>query len=124
VEGERLGGCVVLVVEDEPLVGLELVETLSSCGARVVSACRVADAIKSVDLHQISAAILDINLGREDCSALCQNLSQRRIPFVFYTGYATAPDGWSDVPIITKPAQGTQIVDTVERLCRSHQEAA
>ena len=97
---------------------------LTASGAHVVSACRIADAITSVDRHQISAAILDINLGGEDCSVLCQHLSQRQIPFAFYTGYTTAPDGWRDVPIINKPAHGTQIVDAVERLCGSHQRAA
>ncbi len=103
---------------------MEVVETLTACGAHVVSACRVADAINAVELHQISAAVLDINLGGEDCPLLCQHLSQRHIPFVFYTGYTTPPDGWADVPIITKPAHGTQIVDAVERLCGSQQRAA
>jgi CheY-like chemotaxis protein len=112
------------VVEDEPLLGLEVVETLTARGAHVVSAGRVADAVRAVGQHQISAAVLDINLGGEDCSVLCQHLSQRQIPFVFYTGYSTPPKGWADVPIITKPAHRTQIGDAVERLCGSHQEAA
>ena len=124
MKGQRLGGCVILVVEDEPLVGLELVETLTASGAHVVSACRIADAIASVDRHQIKAAILDINLGGDDCSVLCQHLAQLRIPFAFYTGYATAPDGWRNVPIIQKPAHGTEIVDAAERLCGAHQRAA
>ena len=112
MEKARLSDRIVLVVEDEPLVRLELVETLSSCGAHVLSACRVADAIKSIDLHKIAAALLDINLGGEDCSVLCEHLSQRKIPFAFYTGYVAAPDGWRDVPIITKPARRTQIVNS------------
>ena len=105
------------MVEDEPLVGLEIVEALAVCGAHVITARREPDAIASVDRHQISAALLDINLSGEDCSVLCQYLSQRRIPFAFYTGYTTPPDGWSNVPIISKPAHRAQIVDTVERLC-------
>ena len=124
VANSRLHGCIVLVVEDEPLIGLEIVEALSAFGAHGLSACGVADAIKAVDLHRIAAAVLDINLGGDDCSVLCTHLSQRQIPFVFYTGYATAPDGWGYVPIITKPAHPTQIVDAVERICGSHQQAA
>jgi DNA-binding response OmpR family regulator len=124
VQISRLDGRLILVVEDEPLVGVEIIEVLTASGAHAVSARRVADAIKAVDLNHITAAVPDINLGGDDCSVLCQHLSQRRIPFVFYTGYAAAPDGWGYVPILTKPAYGTQIVDTVERLCRSHQEAA
>lgn len=124
MEDQRLSGNTVLVVEDEPLVALEIAEMLTASGARVVSACRIADAIPSVDSHRMSAAVLDINLGGDDCSVLCEYLSQRHIPFVFYTGYNMAPDGWGHVPIITKPAHQTQIVDMVERLCRAPQEAA
>ena len=112
------------MVEDEPLLGLEAVETLTARGAHVVSAGRLADAVKAVGRYQISAAVLDINLGGENCSVLCQHLSQRQIPFVFYTGYPTPPDGWAHVPIITKPAHRTQIADAVERLCGPHQKAA
>jgi DNA-binding response OmpR family regulator len=124
MEASKLAGRVILLLEDEPLVGLEIADTLGACGAHVVSACRVADAITSVDRHQISAAVLDIKLGGDDCALLCEHLLQRQIPFVFYSGYAKAPDGWNNVPIISKPARGSQIVDAVERLCRSHQQAA
>jgi DNA-binding response OmpR family regulator len=123
MESSRIDGCVVLVLEDEPLVGLEIAELLSSAGAQVKLAGTLADAMASVDGLKISAAIVDINLGGQDCSVLCTRLSQRRIPFVFYTGYTAAPDGWSTVPIISKPASGELIVKTIERLCRSHQAA-
>jgi CheY-like chemotaxis protein len=124
VESSQLAGRTILVVEDEPLVSMEIAEALTASGAHAVCATRIADAIQAVELHQISAGVLDINLGREDCSVLCHHLSQRQIPFVFYTGYAAPPDGWADAPVITKPADTTQIVDAVERLCGSHQEAA
>jgi DNA-binding response OmpR family regulator len=117
VERAQLDGRIVLVVEDEPLVGLEITETLSACGAHVVTAGRVADAIKAVDRYHISAAVLDINLDGDDCSAVCERLSQLQIPFFFYTGYSAVPDGWADAPMITKPADGSQIVDAVNRLC-------
>ena len=124
MEASQLAGLTVLVVEDEPLLALEIAEALTASGAHAVCARRIADAIQAVDLHQISAAVLDINLGTEDCSVLCQHLSRRQIPFVFCTGYLAPPDGWADVPVITKPAERTQIVEAVERLCGSHQEAA
>jgi CheY-like chemotaxis protein len=124
VESSQLEGRVVLVVEDEPLVGLEIVGALAACGAHVFSVRREADAIGAVSRHQISAALLDIDLGGEDCLVLCEYLSQRQIPFAFYAGYTTPLDGWNNVPIINKPAHRAQIVDTVERLCGSHQQAA
>jgi DNA-binding response OmpR family regulator len=68
VGNSQLAGCVVLVVEDEPLVCLEVVETLTACGARAVPACKIADAIWALDQHPITAALLDVNVGGEDCS--------------------------------------------------------
>jgi CheY-like chemotaxis protein len=124
VKRSKLAGHTILVVEDEPLLALEIVDALTACGAQVASASHVADAVSSVALHKIAAAVLDINVGGEDCLVLCRHLSQRQIPFVFYTGYAAAPDGWSNVPVITKPAQVTHVVDTVERLWASHQKCS
>ena len=45
MKGQRLSGCVVLVVEDEPLVGIDLVDMLGAAGARVLSAKRADEAI-------------------------------------------------------------------------------
>jgi CheY-like chemotaxis protein len=98
MESSRIDGCVVLVLEDEPLVGLEIADLLTSAGAQVKLAGTLADAMASVDGLKISAAIVDINLGGQDCSVLCKRLSQRRIPFAFYTGYTAAPDGWGVDP--------------------------
>ena len=83
---------------------------LTARRAHVESARSVADALTALGQYKFSAAVLDINLDGDDCTVLCQSLSQRHIPFVFYTGYPTAPDGWNDVPIISKPAYGAQIV--------------
>lgn len=124
VENSQLSGHVLLVVEDEPLVELDIAEMFTASGAHVVSACKIADAILAVDRIKVCVAVLDIDLGGEDCSPVCRHLSERGIPFLFYTGYPAAPDGWTEVPIISKPAHRSQIVDAVERLCRSHQQAA
>jgi DNA-binding response OmpR family regulator len=118
-----LDGRVVLVVEDEPLVGLDIAEMLKASGASVVPTRKVADAVAWMDRVEFSAAILDINLGGEDCSAVCQRLSERGIPFLFYTGYAQPPDGWRGIAIIGKPANCRQMIDAVERLCCSRQSA-
>jgi DNA-binding response OmpR family regulator len=119
-----LSGRVLLVVEDEPLVSLDIAQMLTASGAHVVSACRIADAIAAVDRIEVCAAILDINLGQEDCSPICRHLSERGIPFLFYTGYADPLKDWSGVPIVAKPASSQQVVDAVERLCNPHRQAA
>jgi len=124
VKSNQLAGRTILVVEDEPLVALEVVEVLTACGARVVSVSRAADAIKSVDQHQLSAAVLDIKLGNNDCAAVCKYLHERGIPFLFLTGYSSPLDGFRSVPVVPKPASSRHLTDAVEQLCRSHQQVA
>ncbi len=120
----RLHKCVVLVVEDEPLVSLNLVDLLTAEGAHVVCAKNADEAIQSIERFKVTAAVLDINLGNHDCTAICQYLRDREIPFLFHTGYSTPLDGWSNIPVIKKPATSQQMTDAVERLCGSHQRAA
>jgi DNA-binding response OmpR family regulator len=113
-----------MVVEDEPLVGLDLVDLLRAAGADVVCAKRARDAISYLDCLRITAAVLDINLGDHDCGAVCECLWKRDIPFFFYTGYSATLDGWDMVPVIEKPALPQEIVKAVERLCGSRQQVA
>ena len=124
MQSAQLCGRVILVVEDEPLFGLEVAEILTAQGANVVSSCRSTEALKTVEATDLSAAVLDISLGSEDCSVVCQRLAERGVPFLFYSGYAHGPDGWAEVPVIAKPAHPDQLVDAVARLCRPHVQAA
>ena len=114
----------VLIVEDEPLVSLNLVDLLTAEGAHVVCANRAHEAIQSVERFKVTAAVLDINLGNHDCGAVCQYLRERRIPFLFHTGYSAPLDGWDSVPVVKKPAAPKEMTDAVHRLCGWHQHAA
>jgi DNA-binding response OmpR family regulator len=114
-----LNGHVLLVVEDEPLIALDLAEMLTASGANVVSAGKASDAIASTDRLDLSAAILDVKINGEDCSAVCHQLSEHGIPFLFYTGDTKASIlvNWSDAAVIGKPATSKQILDAVAKLC-------
>jgi DNA-binding response OmpR family regulator len=120
--GERRGslaGRSVLVVEDEPLIALDLQGILKVAGASVINCFNANDAIRSISLSlELSAAVLDVNLGTEDCSRVCRALAKRHIPFVFYTAYTRAHvvDQWPGAPVISKPASMTKIVAAVAKL--------
>ena len=111
-------GRVVLVVEDEPLVGLDVRDLLGDHGATVLLARNVKDALPLTDSPELAAAILDINLGEEDCSAICQRLSERGVPFIFHTGYSSAAvfERWSLAPVLSKPSSGVCIIEALTRL--------
>ena len=54
----------------------------------------------------LSAATLDVRLGRETTEAIAAILSERNIPFLFYTGQTLPADmqaRWPDSAVIVKP---------------------
>jgi CheY-like chemotaxis protein len=99
----------ILVVEDQPLVALDITDSLQKAGASVLTAATLQHGLLLVDHPQLSAAILDFGLGHDDCDPLCMRLSERRIPFVIYTGYAQVSPACSGGIVVQKPAT-TQIL--------------
>jgi CheY-like chemotaxis protein len=113
-----LAGHSILVLEDEPLLALELNSTLSDAGASVYMAMDGETALRAIEVHGTSAAVLDMNLGREDCSSVCERLSDGGIPFVFFTG-AARPDimlRWPNTPVLTKLARKQRIIGVLAGL--------
>ena len=111
----------ILVVEDEPLVALDVHGALSAACASIISATTAAEAVKLIGFAEISAAIVDVQLGNEDATQVCDQLARRQIPFVFYTGRADRTfllAEWSDVKVLNKPATSQLIVSTLASLLR------
>jgi CheY-like chemotaxis protein len=84
----RLAGKCVLVVEDHIIIAMDLAHQLASEGAKVVgpvaTAAAALDMVASTDLD---GGILDIKLTDQSAFAVADALADRRIPFVFATGY-------------------------------------
>src|SRR5438045_2393681 len=96
MQNPPLSGEAILVVEDEPLIALDLRQTLESAGAYVFAATQLSHALQLAGHPDISAAVLDYRLGDGDCTPICTLLSQRGIPFVFYSGYDDVRQNWPD----------------------------
>src|SRR5262245_24417421 len=86
-----LFGRSVLIVEDEPLIALELHGALHKAGASIPAATSIKEALTLIARAPICAAVVDVNLGGHDCSSVCAALTKRATPFMFYTGYLDAP---------------------------------
>lgn len=106
----------ILVVEDEPLIGLMVEEWLKEAGHQTVGpAGSVESALALIDSSAIDAAILDVILGNEDCYEVAQSLRTRGIPFAFATGHsaeAIQPD-FRDAPTLGKPYDFTSVMGVV-----------
>jgi CheY-like chemotaxis protein len=107
-----LAGLKLLVVDDEPLVAMLTEDMLRDAQASDIHvANNEASARDILDrIHDIGAAVIDVNLWGKPSFGIARELRERGIPFVFATGYgdqAGLPDDIKDVPIVTKPfAQG------------------
>ena len=102
-----------MVVEDEAIVALA-VNDLTELGFSVVGPfSRASDARQALQDSKVDAAILDINLDGELVYSLAENLTARKISFVFATGYGaeSIEQRFEHVPILQKPIEK-------EALCR------
>lgn len=114
IEGRR-----VLIVEDEPLIGMVLQDYLQDAGCSVAGPAQSADkALQMATDEAIDAALVDGNLAGRRVDQIVAALKARRIPFAFVTGYGreALPAGSDDAPIIEKPFTQEQVVATLERL--------
>jgi DNA-binding response OmpR family regulator len=119
---QPLKGARVLVVEDDFLILTELEQVLSEAGAEVAGLCRtVEEALDLAKGDNLSAAILDIMLGRESVAPVARELDDGGIPFVFYSGQAETDPirrEWPGCKIFSKPARPQAIVNALADLVK------
>jgi DNA-binding NtrC family response regulator len=106
-----LEGRAILVVEDEPLVALDIHRTFQDAGARVISARMRTQALEAVSSREVSAAVLDLVLA-DDSEDLRRELTDRGIPYVIYSGMPKPPDEKN--VFIEKPAGSDRLVTAIE----------
>jgi DNA-binding NtrC family response regulator len=105
----------VLLVEDEPLIALNVEHHLRKAGARVITAGYLDSALSMTEHPDLSGAVVDLCLGAKSATPIFQRLADRNLPFVVHTGYATdaLQRDWPEVPIIQKPAFPGQITNAL-----------
>jgi CheY-like chemotaxis protein len=110
-----LTGRSILVVEDEPLIALEMAALLQSAGAKVLAARTVAEAMNLAQ-GNVCGAIVDYGMGDTDTSAFCRHLTERGIRFMFYTGYSNMDVAYPGAVIVQKPASADALVGAMSGL--------
>ena len=107
MQPKPLAGRLVLVVEDELLISLDTQQALRGAGATVVSAGYVDAALYMTEQAELSAAVVDLRLGKGDGVSVCQRLQHLGIPFVVHTGYSAEDvrQRFPNAPVIRKPAR-------------------
>ena len=109
----------VLIVEDEPVIALEIESILSGAGFAIAGCVGSVDkALAVLDREDCDAALLDANLRGESIEAVALALTQRKTPFCFVSGYGRVylPAPFQDAPLLSKPFAPDALVQAVSRL--------
>lgn len=116
-DANALKGVRILLVEDEMLVGLEMRHALAETGADVIGPVSTAsEAARLADEANVSAAVLDVNLGGDMIDPVAARLLARGIPFVFVTGYDSRrvlPEALRNAPALRKPVDAAALVEAL-----------
>jgi len=107
----------ILVVEDEPLVGMWTSEVLAELGYKVLGPCLdVARATKIIEETRIDGAVLDVNLAGEPVFAVANLLAARNVPLVFLTGYekTVLEKPFDAAPLLQKPIAADDLERALE----------
>jgi DNA-binding NtrC family response regulator len=88
----RLRNVRIMILEDDPLLALDLEDMLTDLGATVVGpASSVEQALRHVE-EGIDAAVLDLNLRGVYSFPVIDKLQRDGTPFVVCSGYAELPE--------------------------------
>ena len=79
--------CRVLVLDDEPLILLDLEFAVEDAGCKPLTALDLMEALSIVQNNAIFAAILDVSLGQgQTCEQVARTLAAMGVPYVLHTG--------------------------------------
>ncbi|MCP9221148.1 response regulator [Erythrobacter sp. LQ02-29] len=106
-----------LVLEDEPLIAMDLKFAFTDAGHDAVTAVDNEEALACIEEKTISGAILDVSLGKgKTCNPTADRLLELGLPFVLHTGDLDRVGEHLrniDAPVIAKPRPADDVVATL-----------
>ncbi len=107
-----------MLVEDEALIGMMIAGMIEELGHTVVAqAANIEDALKLARTADFGIAVLDINVGGDRIEPVAEIINDRRLPFVFASGYGAAgmPEKFRDRPILQKPFVMERLGEAIQK---------
>jgi light-regulated signal transduction histidine kinase (bacteriophytochrome)/ActR/RegA family two-component response regulator len=125
---KSLAGLTVLVVEDGGLIAMELCDTLVRHGAQVIGPCsNIEEALAAAARESFDVALLDVDLNGTPVWPVAELLVERRIPFVFATGFTDAtlrPKAFRNVRTLHKPYDADNLLSMMITFAASNNATA
>jgi DNA-binding response OmpR family regulator len=109
----------ILIIEDEPLLALDLEDTLVNAGFAVVGTASTLEmALKLIETVACDAAILDANLAGLSASPAALAMGARGLPFIVLSGYSREQqqETFTDALYIQKPCRPTQLIHALNTI--------
>ncbi|WP_426011347.1 response regulator [Caulobacter sp. DWR2-3-1b2] len=110
----------VLVVEDEPLIGMDIEDAVAGLGHEVVGPIAELDeALNVATIAALGCAILDINIIGGHSYPVVDILLKRGLPVLLLSSYRaeTLPVRLHQESRLPKPFTSTQLVEEIRDLC-------
>jgi PAS domain S-box-containing protein len=114
-----LSGKRILLIEDEPLVSMDIESILSGAGCAVQGpAGNIEEAKRLIEEGEYDAALVDANLEGHPIDEIAELLKRQECPFAFVTGYGreALPAGFRNAALVAKPYSREQLLATLELL--------
>ncbi len=121
IEPEEQHGAMgtLLIVEDEPLLAMQMSQALETFGWTVVGVAGSIDSASRLlgTLPRPDAAMLDVDLDGTSVFPVARALRRAGIPFIFCTGFEDIgyTREFADCPVVRKPATIFQIVTALRQ---------
>jgi CheY-like chemotaxis protein len=109
----------ILLIEDEPLVSMDIESILSGAGCAIHGpAGNIEKAKRLIDEGEYDGALVDANLEGHPIDEIAELLKQRDCPFAFVSGYGreALPAGFRNAVLVAKPYSRNQLLATVDLL--------
>lgn len=110
----------VLILDDEPMILIDLNVALEDAGFRPVMAASARKALAALDAERVDAAVLDVNLGGgETCEAVAERLKAEGVPYLLHSGDLDRQGELVralEAPILAKPTPARQVAAAVRDL--------
>lgn len=118
-------GTIILVLEDEPLIRLDIEEMLHAAGFAALGADTVESARAKLAGQSPRVAILDALLPGGDSFALAREFAAAGAAIVFVTGYAAGiPEDLAEFPLVEKPFTPEDLVPAISGVLRKQRGEA
>ncbi|MGX9147981.1 response regulator [Mesorhizobium sp. 128a] len=109
---------VVLIVEDEPMIALDLEFELVEAGFAIFIATSCKEASEFLSDYCPDIAVLDVRLTDGECTEVATKLAVHGVPFIVHTALLTdeIDEVFLQGTVVKKPGGTPDLVDMVNRM--------